>query len=186
MQFSNFRDRPLLFIDLEMTGLDPTIHEIVEVGALVVDGKTFEVKKEYEAKVKPSHIQTADKKALEINGYAREKWENAKPLKQALEELSELAPGAIPAGWNIGVDKMFLDFAFITAGIKPSYDYHTIDVHTLAWKHIFPDTSIAVTEVKLSRVCKHFGIKRGEKHRAMADIKATYELFLKLVAPPAS
>ncbi|MBI2405754.1 3'-5' exonuclease [Candidatus Microgenomates bacterium] len=180
MQFSDFRDRPLLFIDLEMTGLDPTKHEIVEVGALVVDGKTLKIKKEYEVKVKPSHIETADQKALEINGYAREKWKNALSLKQVLEELSELAPGALPAGWNIGVDKMFLDFAFITQGIKPSYDYHTIDVHTLAWAQVLPDKT--VKEVKLSKLCKHFGIKREEKHRAMADIKATYEVFRKLLA----
>ena len=39
-QFQDFRDRPLLFIDLEMSGLDPTKHEIVEVGALLVDGET--------------------------------------------------------------------------------------------------------------------------------------------------
>lgn len=180
MNFEDFRDRPLLFVDLEMSGLDPTRHEITEVGALVVDGKTFEVKREYETKVKPEHIETADKTALRLNGYKSELWNDAKPLREVLLELNKLAPGAMIVGFNVTFDWMFLELAYRKYGIEPSFDYHKIDVLGIAWAHVLPDPR--VKEVKLSELCRHFEIKRTEKHRALADIKATYELFCKLVA----
>ncbi|MBI4057741.1 3'-5' exonuclease, partial [Candidatus Microgenomates bacterium] len=172
MQFTDFRDRPILFIDLEMSGLDPTEHEILEVGALVVDGKTLEIKKEYEAKVKPEHIETANKTALRLNGYHADKWEKAKPLKEVLLALNKLAPGALVAGFNVTFDWMFLEIAYRRLGIEPEFDYHKLDVLALAWAQILPDKS--VKEVKLSEFCRHFGIERTEKHRALSDIKATY------------
>lgn len=179
MQFTDFRDRPLLFIDLEMTGLDPTVHEIIEVGALVVDGRTLEVKQEYEAKVKPEHIETADPEALKINGYKAENWTGAKQISEVLGDLNNLAPGALVVGWNMSVDWSFLESAHKKTGVKRTFDYHTIDILPLAWEYALKHSEIK--EIKLSEFCKHFKIERGEKHQAMADIKATYQVFRKLV-----
>ncbi|MBI4059409.1 3'-5' exonuclease [Candidatus Microgenomates bacterium] len=179
MKIKDFRERPLLFIDLEMSGLNPLIHEILEVGVLVVDGKTLGIKAEYEAKVKPEHIETADPLALRINGYKTENWKDAKPLKKILEDLNKLAPEGMIVGFNVVFDSMFLDLGFRKFNIKPNFDYHILDVLSLAWAYVLPDSN--VHEVKLSTLCKHFGIERKEKHRALADIKATYELFTKLM-----
>lgn len=175
----DFRERPLIFIDLEMSGLDPTKHEILEVGALVINPKTFEIDKEYEVRVKPEHIETADKKALEINGYKTADWQEAKPLKQVLLELNELAPGGIIVGWNISFDRTFLEVAWRQNEIQPSFDYHTLDVQTLAWAKFLPEKK--PQELKLSEACQYLGIERKDRHRAMADIKATYEVFKMLI-----
>lgn len=163
-----------------MTGLDPSVHEIIEIGALAVDPKTFEITREYEAKVIPEHIETADPEALRINGYKPENWKEAKPLKTVMEELNILAPGAMIVGWNLALDWVFLALASKKTGVKRTYDYHAIDILPLAWAKAINNG--VVKEIKLSEFCDHFGIQRGAKHQAMADIKATYELFRKLIA----
>ena len=61
-----FKDRPVLFIDLEMTGLDVSRHEIVEVAALLTAPPDFTVINSYYIKVNPVHLQTANSQALEI------------------------------------------------------------------------------------------------------------------------
>lgn len=195
MKFNDFRDRPLIFVDLEMTGLDPTRHEILEIGALVVNPKTLAIEKEYEVKVQPEHIETADPEALKVNGYKAENWTGAKPIVQVLEEFNNLAPGGMIAGWNLALDFVFLDVAFRRHGIKRNFDYHALDVLPLAWFHsTFPrqaqdrsgqapqGNSEQVNELKLSKFCEYFEIPRGAKHQAMADVKATYQLFRKLIA----
>lgn len=178
-QFTDFRDRPLLFIDLEMSGLNPLEHEILEAGALVVDGRTLEIKQEYEAKIKPHHIETADPEALKINGYAAEKWVDAKSITDLLNDLNILAPGGMITGWNVAFDWMFLDVAYRKAGIKPAFDYHKIDVLGMTWIKLFNNTDFKL--IKLSEACKLLGVNRTKKHRALADIKDTYEVFRKLV-----
>lgn len=179
-QITDFRERPLLFIDLEMTGLDPRVHEILEVGALLVDGGTLEIKSEYETKIKPENIENADPKALELNRYQEKEWTKAVPLRQVLEKLNELAPQGMIAGWNITFDWMFLEMAYRQHDIKPAFDYHKIDVLGIAWYWALKHPEIK--EVKLSKFCEYFKIDRKDAHRALADIKATFAVFKKLVS----
>ena len=177
---NDFRQRPLLFVDLEFSGLDPRINEILEVGAIVVNGKTLQIEKEYEVKVKPKLIENADPVSLGINGYKKEEWTNSKPIKTVLQDLNKLAPHGIIAGWNVTYDWMFLEMAYRNNNIKPAFDYHKLDVLAIAYAYALKNPEIS--EVKLSALVEHFKIQRKEIHRAFADIKATYEVFLKLIA----
>ena len=43
----------IAFVDLETTGLDPSRHDIIEIGIVRVDARTLEVLDEYEALVAP-------------------------------------------------------------------------------------------------------------------------------------
>ena len=178
-EIKDFRNRPLLFIDLEFSGLDARIHEILEVGAITVDPTTLEIKEEYEAKIKPLHIENADPKALEINGYNQKDWQNGIEITEALNKLNQMAPQGMIVGWNMAWDTMFLDIAYKNNNIKPVFDYHRIDVlgmaYTWALKH--PE----IRDVKLSAFCRHFEIERKNAHTALADTKATYEVFLRLL-----
>lgn len=57
-------DRPLAFTDVETTGLDPHIHEIIEIGLVLVEHKDLTVVEELNLKIKPEHIETATAEAL--------------------------------------------------------------------------------------------------------------------------
>ncbi len=181
----NFRDRKLLFIDLETTGLNLDLHEIVEVGCLVVDGRSLEIVDEYHAKVIPENLKKASKEGLRISGYSKDKWKDAKALKIVLKEIVRLAPDAMVAGWKVDFDWWFLEKYFKKYKIKYSFDYHLIDVISLAYVY-FREKDEPV-ELSLGLVCKELGVPIHEKHHegighnAMDDIIATYQVFKKLV-----
>lgn len=176
---TDFRNRNLLFIDLETTGLDPTRHEIIEVGALLVNGKTLKVKKEYQTKVMPEHPETADKKALKISGLSPTSWKRAKPLVQVLRDLNKLAPEAMLVGHNISFDWAFLEIAYRNFNIPWTFDYHRLDLLSIAYIHALTDPKIK--KLRLQALADYFNIKREKKHRAMEDARTIYKLFRKLV-----
>jgi DNA polymerase III epsilon subunit-like protein len=177
----NFRDRDLLFIDLEMTGLDVEKHEIVEIAALLVDSKTFEIKGEYHSKAKPVHFETADPDINKILDYTEENWKDAKAIQLVLKELAEFAPNAHLVGYNSAADFMFLDKAFLREGtyLNQFFDYHLLDVYSLAY--IYFNDQKSPERLRLRMVAEELGVKVPEgKHNALDDVKTTYKVFLKL------
>lgn len=175
----NYRDRKLVFVDLETTGLNPDVHEITEIGCFVVNGRTFEIESEYEEKTKPTNIKSASKEALKSYGYSDEKWRNAKPLKEALERVAKIAEGGLITGWNVSFDWWFLDKGFRKYKIEPNFDYHRIDVMSIAYAKLYSKGK--VTRLGLRKIAPYFGIELPETHGAMVDIRATYEVFKKLM-----
>ncbi len=171
----NFRDRDLLFVDLETTGLDLDKHEIIEIGCLVVGGQNLKIKKKYHVRVKPKHLETASKEGLEVSGYNKKDWVNAKTLVSSLKEVADLSPGAMPAGWKIDFDWTFLEKAFKEEKIKHSFDYHLIDVLSLAYRYFRKKKE--PEGLGLRKVAAVMKIDIPEKHGAMVDIQATYKVF---------
>jgi len=175
----DFRKRHLVFIDIETTGLDRDKHEIIEIGCIIVNGENFEIVEEYSAKIKPDHIETADSKALKINGYSQDKWKDAKNAKDVLQKISEMAEEGMIAGWNVAFDWAFVEDYFKKLKIKSLFNYHKIDVQAIAYAKLYKNKK--VKSLKLRSISKFFGIGFGEIHSAEEDIKITYEVFRKLM-----
>lgn len=175
----NYRNRNLLFVDLETTGLDPEFNEIVEVGCILVDGKTLEIISEYSAKIKPKHIGRASEEAIKVSGYSPKLWKNAKDIKEVLKKVAEMAPGAMIAGWKVDFDWWFLEHAFKVAHIAHDFDYHLVDVISLAY--VYFRKKKRPIGLGLRKVASYFKIKMEEQHDALGDIKGTYLVFRKLM-----
>ena len=170
-------DRPLLFIDLEMSGLDVDRHEILEIAALLVDPKNFEIKSSYYSKIVPEHIHTADPQALEVVGYDPKNWHDAIPLRQMLSELSALAPNCILAGWSVQNEWDFLLAALKKENLPYFFYNYLLEVSTLVYiKHRNKLPSLG-----MSAVSRHFKIPL-DQHKPDSDIRATYEIFKRLLA----
>ena len=174
----HFRDRPILFIDFEMTGLDVDKHEIVEIGALLVRQPDFAIINSYYTKVLPVHVETADPKALRLINYSPKNWVDAISLKQALEELSRFAPNCTLAGWCVQNEWDFLNFALNQESLPYFYSHHLIEVFTLAYAHFYQDPNLKF--INLSWVARRLGI-HIDQHKPDSDIRATYEIFLRLL-----
>ncbi len=175
----NFFKRPIAVTDLEMTGLDPNVHEIIEIGLLVVNQETMEITDTLDVKVRPEHIETADQQALAINGYKPEQWSDALPLKDALEQYAAKTKGAIFSAFNVYFDWAFLWEGFRKTGVRHSMDYHQIDVPSIAWAKL-RNTGIEV--VRLSALCRYFGIPEEPKeHRAINGARAAHEVLRRLL-----
>ena len=124
---------PLLFIDLETTGHDPLKrvhdhlvlwHEIIDIGALLVEEEGLTVVGKFEKKVVPEHPERCLPRL--VNNYNERakggEWATAASLGVAINELLGFAGKcgvvSIPGGQNWFFDWSFLSAAFAWCGIS--------------------------------------------------------------------
>jgi len=160
----------LAWIDLEMTGLDPTRHTIIEIASLVTDDNLAIVEEgpdlvvhavpaqlaEMDEYVRTMHTRSGLLAAMEAStlSLADAGTETLDFLKKHIPE-----PGTVPlAGNSIGTDRRFL--AAQLPELEDYLHYRSVDVSTVKelcrrWR---PD------------VYKAAPIKKGG-HRALADIR---------------
>ncbi len=167
--------------DLETSGELPSRHEILEIGLVLFDAKTFEILDKLDVKVKPEHIENAVPAAIERNGYKAENWKNAISLKDAMTIYGEKTKGAIFCSYNVSFDWAFIMEAFhicdLPNPMMTRENHDRLDLLTLAW----------VTGLKnepsfsLKSACKLFGIPpEPEPHTALNGAMTAYELWKKL------
>ena len=171
-------NRPVLFIDFEFTGLDVNRHEIIEVAALLTHPPDFTITNSYYAKVIPTHLESADQKALEIVGYDPRKWQDAIPLRQMLLDLSQLAPSCILAGWIVQNEWNFLIAALLAENLPFFFDEKLLEVWSLAYAHFRHDPNML--RLNLKNTCQALGVS-VDRHKPDSDIRATYEIFKRLI-----
>ncbi len=172
--------RPLAITDIETTGLDAQIHEIIEIGLIVVNQRTLRVLDKFESRVSPTYIETAIPKALEINGYNEKDWENTPTLKEVMKTYAKKTESAIFLAHNITHDWSFIQEAFKKTEVENLMDYHRIDLLTLAWSKVSKLPNL--TKLRLSDMCKYFGIPtEPEPHRAINGAQKELEVLKKLL-----
>ncbi len=176
----------LAFVDIEGTGLDPRVHEIIEIAVVRVrqdwsgERPAFELVDEWSAKIRPENIASADPAALRVNGYTPTGWARAVPAAEALLEFSRRTEGAIMVAHNVAFDSAFIDAHLSARGIPNKMHYHRLDTVSMAYAklHDSPD----LVRYSLGELCKRFGIVNENAHSALSDARADYELFKKLLA----
>ena len=172
-------ERPIAITDVETTGLDPTIHEIVEVGLFVINQQTLEVLDTFDVKVRPEHIETADEFALKLNGYNDADWQNALTLQEAMTLYGEKTKDAIFCAHNVTFDWSFILKAFKETGIKNLMDYHRVDLFTMAWMKL---KNSGLEKFNLNKVAEHLRIpEEPMPHRAINGAMTAYEIYKRLV-----
>ncbi len=129
----NLQDRNIPITDLETSGDIFGVHEILEIGLVVVNQKTLEIIDTLNVKIKPEHIENAVPAALERNGYKKENWQNAVTLKDAVEQYASKTHDAIFYAYNVSFDWGFMSDAFRKTGVKNLMDYHRIDLMSMAY-----------------------------------------------------
>ncbi|MBY0376697.1 3'-5' exonuclease [Patescibacteria group bacterium] len=173
------RKHNLAFLDMEMTGLNPMKHEIIEIG-VVITRPDLEIIEEFELKVKPEHIEDADKISLKVNNYDPKNWEGAISLKEAINILNSKVKDCIMVAHNVSFDAMFLEVAFAKLGIVNTMHYHRLDTVSIAWAKLHREPDLE--HFSLREMCVRFGIENTRAHTALSDARATYELYKKLMS----
>lgn len=170
----------IAIVDVETTGLDPRFHEIIEIGMVVFNARTFEIIDTFEMKVKPERPEDAEPKALQVNGYNDEEWEEAGTLHDAMLMMAEKAEGAMFCAHNMVFDWGFLDEAQRKTGIELPFGRHKLDLLTLAWGRI---PHHKVFSWSLKTICTYFGLPPEPKmHRALQGVLAEYMVYTKLMS----
>ncbi|MCH7552344.1 3'-5' exonuclease, partial [Patescibacteria group bacterium] len=172
-------NRPIAITDLETTGLDSGIHEIIDIGLVVIDQRSLKIITVFDTKVWPEHIETATEQALAINGYNQEDWQNALPLHKAIELYSDLTADAVFSSWNVTFDWSFMNDAFKKTGVPNSMDYHRIDLLTVAWMAL---RKTDIERFNMGGIARHLSIaEEPMPHRAINGAMTGYEIFKQLV-----
>jgi DNA polymerase III alpha subunit (gram-positive type) len=172
------RKHNLAFIDIETTGLSVIEHEIIEIGCVITD-LSLNIIEEFEFKIKPEHIENADKVALKINHYKEKDWIDAYDLSKAMKILSKKVKDCIMVGQNICFDSGFIEYNLEKLKLPSTMHYHKLDTISIAWAKFHKETDFS--HFSLREMCKHFDIKNENPHSALSDARATYELYKKLI-----
>ena len=172
-------ERQIAITDVETSGLDSEIHEILEIGLMLVNRQTFEITDFLDVKVQPEHLETADEIALKVNGYNAVDWQNAQTLQTALSLYSEKTKDAIFYAYNVKFDWAFILEAFKKTGVKNLLSGYRVDLLRMARRKL---RHSGLKKFKMDEVAKHFGISEEPKpHRAFTGTMIAYEIYMKLV-----
>lgn len=176
----------LAFLDVETTGLDPQKHEVIQVGVVLAKqiprdgnlGPKIEKIEEFEIKIKPERIEDAEDEALRINGYTEADWMFAPDLKNAMEFLSKKLDGAIQVSHNLTFDAAFMEKSFERAGMENNMARYKLDTISIAFARLYNRQDV---KYSLRYLCELFQIKNENAHTALADAKALYEVYKKMM-----
>lgn len=153
----------LVFVDVETTGLDPSLHSIWEVAFAVDDGPIL-------SSFVAHSTEHADPGALEVNGYL-DRFQGAPLL--GLEFERQLR-GALTGNTLVAANPAF-DAAFLRArwGVAP-WRYRLLDVEAYAMPYFDLDVPVG-----LARIAELLGIEAPD-HTAHADVDVLRKCFYEL------
>jgi DNA polymerase III subunit epsilon len=169
LQKVNFNlTRPLVFLDVEATGLHVSKDRIVELGVIkVMPGGTQERK---EWLINPEIPISAE--IEKIIGISNDDVKDAPPFKQVARDILTFIGQSDIAGYNpMKLDLPMLMEEFMRAGLELDLSKRkVIDVQKIF--HTMEKRNLAAA---LSFYC---GKDLKDEHSAMADTEATYEVFM--------
>ena len=179
---------PIIFIDLETTGLNPATAAPISIAALVCSGPHHG--KLFNAQMRPFTGAEIQPMALLCNGYkANQILAFADPvhtLNLFVDWLNMVVPegdAVLAGGYNYRFDESFLREWFIRSHEDPAWygntfapDYIEVmkEIKTVwpEWRFRFPNMKL-VTQYE-----HHFGQPLTAAHNEVADVYATMHLFL--------
>ncbi|MEZ8141521.1 oligoribonuclease [Enterovibrio norvegicus FF-33] len=168
----SFSDKNLIWIDLEMTGLDPQVHKVIEIATVVTDAQLNVLAEGPVIAIHQSDDELAIMDEWCTNTHTRSGLvdrvkASTKNEEQAIQEtiafLKEWVPAGVSpiCGNSVGQDRRFLYLHM--AELERFFHYRTVDVSTIKelvrrWQ---PDL--------LS------GVQKQGTHLAMDDIRESIE-----------
>lgn len=167
------KDKDLIFLDVETTGLSPIDGDrIVEVAALKI--RDFKEAGRFTTLVNPGREISYE--AFLVNRITPAMIKNAPPMKDVVSDLLLFIGGGCVIGHNIKFDLQFLNHELRLAGKEPLGKNPVVDTIRMA-RALMPD----LPSYSLASVASILGIRLEQKHRAMSDVELTFEIFIDLL-----
>lgn len=173
--------RSVVLLDFETTGLDRNLDRAIEVAAIRYDG---EGRLEVGRIIRPYPLPQLSPKVSELTGITQEMVEEGMSSWDVFGLLRTWVTGAVIIGHNVPFDIGFLNTEFERHGFEP-WRGDFIDTRAMATFTAYGKPGInrggfPYTSYKLEDVCEVLGITLEGAHRAMNDVEATEQIFLKL------
>ncbi len=156
--------------DLETTGVDPAKDEIIEIGALKIENGEFS--EFWTTLVKPSRPIPPD--ATKVNRITNDMVAHCYNISQIISDFYLFCKDCTIVGYNSNAfDNLFLQKAGNNS--KITFDNPVLDVFLMAKQKLK-----GLKNYKLGTVAKYLDVNLIDAHRALNDVIATAEVFLKL------
>lgn len=165
-------DIPSSFVvfDLETTGLDSKVDEIIEIGALkIVDNKIVDT---FQELIRPKSTISAF--ITNLTGITNEMVKESSSIEEVLPRFLEFVGDFVLVGHNVNFDISFIYDASMRISHQPfSNDY--IDTLRLSRKLLNN-----LYRHKLGEIANYYGIDTTGSHRSLKDVEMTLAIFYKL------
>lgn len=153
----------IAYIDTETTGLDPRVHEMIEIAIIDDTG-------EWSTKIRPVRLDVAEQEALDVNGYTPAAWADAPLLATVAPEIADRLSGRdlLLCGHNVAFDLSFIVASLERAGVATDrIAWRAIDTMTLAHEHLVP----GLPSLSLDAIRRHLGWSMEGAHSALQDAR---------------
>jgi DNA polymerase III epsilon subunit family exonuclease len=156
--------REVVVVDVETTGTDPKLGDLVEVAAVKV--KAGSITDRWSTLVNPGRPIVGN----QMHGLTDAEVADAPSPAEAVQQALDFMGDALVVGHNVGFDLGFLEEALPAAHIEPG---RYLDTLILA-REGYPE----IGQYKLDTLSSFFGIDLSQNHRALPDAEATASLLL--------
>jgi DNA polymerase III epsilon subunit family exonuclease len=156
--------RELVVLDVETTGTDAKLGDLVEIAAVKVKGGS--VTDRWSTLVNPGRPIVGH----QMHGLTDADVKDAPSPAEAVGKALDFIGGALVVGHNVGFDLGFLEEALPAAHFEPG---RYLDTLTLA-REGYPEAGT----YKLDTLSAYFGVDLSQNHRALPDAEATAALLL--------
>jgi DNA polymerase III epsilon subunit family exonuclease len=157
--------RELVVIDVETTGTDPKMSDLVEVAAVKIKGT--KIVDRWSTFVNPGRPIVGN----QMHGITDKDVQGAPSPKEAVEKLFAFIGDALVVGHNVGFDIGFVEAA-MGDGFRVRPESY-LDTLVIA-REGYPGAE----SYKLGDLARFFGVELSQSHRALPDAEATAELLL--------
>lgn len=163
-------EKPIVFFDLETTGLSQTKDRIVEIYMLKQNPDT--TTEEFYSRFNPYPVEISEM-ASKVHGITAEDLGNEPTFRDKADQILQFIDGCDLGGYNImSFDIPLLFEEFVRAGKLFNYRKHRILDSYRLWTHFEPRTLSGATKRFLNR-------ELVDAHRAKADVEATRDIFFR-------
>lgn len=189
-----------LVIDLEMSGDDPSYHDVIEIGAVLYTDNWVELGR-YQSYVYPENEEAFSKPSEEVHGITLDQLKDAPMLDDVLPEFEAWMLGlrklkadpfdnsaalryTMISGLGIVNDFAFLRAAYGIINRRWPFSFRMLDMQSVT-HYLFPlfkDAGERVPERQsLTDIAAYFGLEREtEEHNALEDAVLTGRCFIEL------
>lgn len=167
-------EAPLAFVDLEMTGLDPSKDRVIELCVERVRGDVIEDR--LHTLVRPEDLVSADAVGnMHVHGIDAAALLGAPVFADIKEKVAALFDGAVLVAHGASWDVAFLEAEMARAG-SPMPLPHYVDTLNLSRR------TFGLKKHSLDALREHFGLDKSRAHRADSDVAALRAVWGKCVA----
>ncbi len=166
----NMKKKLYAIVDLETTGAKSDRDRITEIAIALHDGER--VIDTFESLINPERAIPYN--ITKITGITQEMVEEAPKFYEVAKTVVEMTEGAVFVAHNVRFDYGFLRAEFKRLGF--SYTRKQLCTVRLS-RQAFP----WIGAYSLAKLIKYFKIKVSDRHRAMADVMATVEVFERIL-----